>query len=102
MSNRVTIILEILEILKGPARFRCFKKKIFGKPVSDFLHDKIQKSASRFKMSIFQTFWKVYCCAKFLFFCVRDFKFWLLAYFLIFFNCAKFQKDWTTFVIDIL
>ena len=25
---------------------------------------------------------------------VRDFKFWLLGYFLIFFNCSKFQKDW--------
>ena len=30
-------ILEILEILKGPSRFRIFKKKIFGKLVSDFL-----------------------------------------------------------------
>ena len=27
---------------------------------------------------------------------VRDFKFWLLACFLISFNCAKFQKDGTT------
>ena len=31
-----------------------------------------------------------------------DFKFWLLAYFLILFDCAKFQKDWTTFILDIL
>ena len=28
---RVITILEILEILKGPSRFRIFKKKIFGK-----------------------------------------------------------------------
>ena len=35
-------------------------------------------------------------------FWVRDFKFWLLAYFLIFFNYAKFQKDWTNLILDIL
>ena len=40
-------------------------------------------------------------CQNFVFW-VRDFKFWLLAYFLILFNCAKFQKDWTTFILDIL
>ena len=40
-------------------------------------------------------------CQMFVFW-VRDFKFWLLVYFLIFFNCAKFQKDWTTFILDIL
>ena len=32
----------------------------------------------------------------------RYFKFWLLAYFLILLNCAKFEKDWTTFILDIL
>ena len=40
-------------------------------------------------------------CQIFVFW-VRDFKFWLHAYFLIFFNCAKFQKDWTNLIIDIL
>ena len=35
-------------------------------------------------------------------FWVRDFNFWLLAYFLIFFTSANFQKDWTTFILDIL
>ena len=40
-------------------------------------------------------------CQIFVFW-VRDFKFWLLAYFLIFFDYAKFQKDWTTFILDIL
>ena len=40
-------------------------------------------------------------CKIFVFW-VRDFKFWLLAYFLIFFDYAKFQKDWTTFILDIL
>ena len=35
-------------------------------------------------------------------FSVRDFKFWLPAYFLILFNCAKFQKGCTTFILDIL
>ena len=34
---RVTTILQILEILKGPSRFRIFQKKIFGKLVLDFL-----------------------------------------------------------------
>ena len=33
---------------------------------------------------------------------VRDLKFWLLAYFLILLNCAKFQQDWTTLILDIL
>jgi hypothetical protein len=32
---------------------------------------------------------------------VRDFKFWLLAYFFISLNCAKFQQDWTTLILDI-
>ena len=40
-------------------------------------------------------------CQIFVFW-VRDFKFGLLAYFLISFDCAKFQKDWTTFILDIL
>ena len=107
------------------------------------------------KRAIFQTFWKVHCCTKSLFFeietsnfgssyvfssplkwqgwiwpnltfwiqkrhiiariiqvkCryhyskifvswVRDFKLWLLAYFLISFNCAKFQQDWTTLTLE--
>ena len=29
-------------------------------------------------------------------------QFWLFDYFLIFFDYAKFQKDWTTFILDIL
>ena len=32
----------------------------------------------------------------------RYFKFWLLAYFFILLNCAKFEEDWTTFILDIL
>ena len=32
----------------------------------------------------------------------RYFKFWLLAFFLILLNCAKFEEDWTTFILDIL
>ena len=32
----------------------------------------------------------------------RDFKLWLLAYFFISFNRAKFQQDWTTLILDIL
>ena len=35
-------------------------------------------------------------------FCFLSFKFWLLAYFFILFDCAKIQKDWTTFILDIL
>ena len=42
----------------------------------------------RLKRSIFQIFWKTHSCPDFLF---LDFKFCLLAYFLIPFNCAKFQ-----------
>ena len=51
---------------------------------------------------IFQTFWKPDWCANLFFFWVRDFKFWLLAYFFILLNCAKFQQDWTTLILDIL
>ena len=35
-------------------------------------------------------------------FWVRDFKLWLLAYFSLLLTCAKFQQDWTTFILDIL
>jgi hypothetical protein len=34
---------------------------------------------------------------RFFVFKVRNFKYWLFAYFLISFNCAKFQENWTTF-----
>ena len=54
------------------------------------------------KRSIFQTIRKPYCCPDFLFLESRDFKFCLLAYFLISFKCAKFQQDWTTLIKDIL
>ena len=40
-------------------------------------------------------------CQIFVFW-VRDIKFWLLAYFLISSNCAKFQQNWTTLMLDIL
>ena len=36
------------------------------------------------------------------FFSYTDFKLWPLDYFLIFFNRAKFQQDWTTLILDIL
>ena len=32
----------------------------------------------------------------------RYFKSWLLAYFFILLNCAKFEEDWTTSMLDIL
>ena len=104
------------------------------------------------KRAIFQTFWRLYCCTKSLFFEIETsnfgssyvfasplkwrgrilpnltfwtpkwlfqvksryhyskisvswdkcMKLWLLAYFLILLNCAKFQKDWTAFILDIL
>ena len=54
-------------------------------------------------------FWKGYLSnlletallPRFFVFWVRDFKFWLLAYFFIFFNCAKFQQDWATLMINV-
>ena len=39
---------------------------------------------------------------RFFVYWVRDFKFCLHAYFLILLNCAKFQQDWTTLILDIL
>ena len=32
----------------------------------------------------------------------RDIKFWLLVFFFFLLNCAKFEKDWTTFILHIL
>ena len=61
-----------------------------------------QNRTINIERSIFQTFWKGACCANFFVFWVRELKFWLLAFFLIFFNCAKFQKDWTNLVLNIL
>ena len=58
-------------------------------------------SVSWSKRSIFQTFRKVHCCPDFLFL-ELDFKFWLLANFLISFNCAKFQQHWKALILDIL
>ena len=54
------------------------------------------------KRSIFQTFWRVHCCPKFLFFKLETSNFSYLLIFWFCFNCAKFQKDWTTFILDIL
>ena len=39
---------------------------------------------------------------RFFVYWARYFKFWLLAYFFILLNCAKFEEDWTTFILDIL
>ena len=50
---------------------------------------------------IFQIFWKTDSCTIFFVFWVRNFKFWLLAC-LIFLDCAKFPKDWTNLILDIL
>ena len=55
-------------------------------------------------------FWKGYLpnlleitlCHQIFVFWVRYLKFWLLAYFFILLNCAKFQQDWTTLILDIL
>ena len=35
-------------------------------------------------------------------FLITDFKLWLLAYFLISFNWADFQQDWTTLILEFL
>ena len=43
--------------------------------------------------SIFQTFWNIDSCTDSLFLRARDFKFLLVTYFFISFNCAKFQQD---------
>ena len=53
--------------------------------------------------AIFQTFWKDDFCTKSLFFELETSNFgYILAYFLILFDYAKFRKDWTTFILDIL
>jgi hypothetical protein len=56
-----------------------------------------------FKRRIFQTFWKPDCCTKSLFLELETFNFdYLLVFFLISFNCAKFLQDWSTLILDIL
>ena len=40
-------------------------------------------------------------CHQIFVFWVRGLKFWLLAYFFIFLNYAKFQLDWTSLILDI-
>ena len=50
--------------------------------------------------SVFQTFWKLHCSTKSLFFELETSN---CGYFLIFFisfNHAKFQQDWTSLVLD--
>ena len=37
---------------------------------------------TQFEKAIFQTFWKLHCCTKFLFFWAREVKFWLQPCFL--------------------
>ena len=39
--------------------------------------------------------------SRFFVFRVVDFKFWLIAYLFISFNCAKFHRYWTTLILDI-
>ena len=39
---------------------------------------------------------------RFFVYLARYFKLWLHTYFFILLNCAKFEEDWTTFILDIL
>ena len=60
--------------------------------------------------AVFHTLWKEYFpnlletwfWGRIFVYCARYFKLWLLAYFFILLNCAKFEKDWTTFISKIL
>ena len=50
------------------------------------------KCCIKAREAVFQTFWKVHCCTKFLFFELETSNFiYVLAYFLIILNCAKFK-----------
>ena len=100
-----------LWILNLKIRSTTLKAKISGTYILNSIYQKsyvvLKRSDHQFqvrnaKRSIFQTSWKPDCCPDFFVFRVRDFKFWLLAYFLIFFNYAKFQKAWTNLILDIL
>ena len=57
--------------------------------------------SNRVKRSIFQIFWRLHCCAKFLSIELETSNFGDLLIFFIFYDYAKFQKDRTTFIIDI-
>ena len=67
-----------------------------------FINYNFNQLVNSSERAIFQTFWRLHCCAKFLFFELETSKLWLLAPFLIYFNCAKFQQDWTTLILNIL
>ena len=57
------------------------------------------KLAKKIQRSMFQTFWKHEGCPDFLFLELETSNFgYILAYFFISFNCAKFQQDWTTLI----
>ena len=53
-------------------------------------------STQRIYKEYFPNLLETWLLPRFFVFRVRDLKFWLLTYFLISFNCAKFQKVWTT------
>ena len=61
------------------------------------LLDKFQKLKEYFPNLLENWFW-----GQIFVYWARYFKFWLLVYFLILLNCAKFEKDWTTFILHIL
>ena len=82
IPNLVFFILYSKMIVKQISRVR--KKSWDAQKV---LENKILSFSSSFN----QTFWKVH--HQIFVFWVRDFKFWLHAYFFIFFECAKFQQD---------
>ena len=66
-----------------------------------FNHSKSQKHSQELtnrhcERSIFQTFWKDGCCAKYLFFELETLNSGYLLIFFIFFDCERFQK----FILD--
>ena len=48
--------------------------------------------SAKLKGGIFQTFWKLHCLPVFFCVCVRDFKFWLLDYFIFPLTVQSFSK----------
>ena len=68
----------------------------------NFSNNNLSRLICTFEMSIFRTLCKVQCCTKFLFIELETSNFGYLLFFLIFFDCAKFQKDWTNLILDIL
>ena len=88
------------QILTKSKKFQ--NSKIFMENSYSFIKQKFPPKNFGFWKEYFPNLLEITLLPRFFVYWARYFKFWLLAYFLILLNCAKFEKDWTTFILHIL